>query len=86
MLINSMIVETLVKSWIASMLLGEAPSYKIHGTKEQITVLVEALMATWQLNKEVNESCSVQTISESLHRKHYSVCKFEKLFKMSWPV
>ena len=80
------IESTLIKHWITSMLVGEAPKCKIRGTAKQLTALMEALVATWQFNKDVNESCSVPVIMETLKRKHVAVNNFEKHFKMKWPI
>lgn len=80
--------KKLVRLWIASTLLGESVPFKIKGTKEQMIVLAEALMATRVFEQTlVNEDSTVEMVVASLERKHVAVQRFEKAFgKNHWPL
>lgn len=77
----------LVRAWVTSVLLGEAPQYSFRGTRSEKLALCEALYATQLFETELTkESATVESVVNALQRKHRATAKFEKQLGISWPL
>ena len=71
---------------IASKLTGNlAYEIRLKGTKKQVSIVNEATSATYQFHRNLNDkNASLQSVIESLNKKHEAAQKFESHFGISW--
>jgi phosphoribosyl-ATP pyrophosphohydrolase len=71
---------------IASKLTGKlACEIRLKGTKKQVSIVNEATSATYQFHRDLNDkNVNLQSVIESLNKKHEAAQKFESHFGISW--
>jgi len=57
------------------------------GTKEQILIVKEAIIASKRFQDELtNPDSTLLTVEAALHKKHQSAEKFKNVFNLVWPL
>lgn len=65
----------------------DRPSCNFHGTKEELTALVDVMTATKIFeNVLMDDEKSLSEITEALKRKHVCARAFERVFGRPWPL
>lgn len=88
--LNELHVNLVGKIFLATLgaaLVGKVVNTKLRGTKEQVTVIANALMASRKFQDELNRSgASVESVMQKLNVKNMSAAEFERTFNIKWPL
>ncbi len=72
---------------VGAWLVGKVVNTKIRGTKEEISALSSAMVASKKFQEELNHpGATVESVVEKLKVKHMTAKEFEKVFNVPWPL
>jgi hypothetical protein len=72
---------------IKSLIVNKSNGIKIVGTREEIGALAEALVASKNLDEEINgANPTVRSIAEKSEKKRTAAANFQRIFGLEWPV
>lgn len=83
---SNMHLKPVLEAAICHMFFSAKPSIKIRGTKTELQTLSEALKATKEFSKSLNENSDHSDIITKLTHKRIAEAKFEAAFGFEWPI
>ena len=84
---NCNLNERVLIASIGAWLVGRHTDVTLRGTKEQINVVSEVLLASKTLHEELNRSgATVESVVDKVQKKNTAARKFEMAFGTRWPL
>jgi hypothetical protein len=81
------LVGKLFFSAVAAWLLGKATNVKLRGKKDEIEIIINAMMASKQFQEELaRPGATVQSVVDKLGMKHVAAREFERIFNVPFPL
>lgn len=72
---------------LGAWLVGKLVNMKIRGTRNEITAVSNALLASKRFQEELNRpGASVESVMEKLRVKQMSASEFERVLGVRWPL
>lgn len=72
---------------IGAWLVGRATNLAIRGSRSDVQVVVDAMLASKRFQDELKRpNATVQSVMDKLNLKHASVAEFERVLGIKWPL
>lgn len=85
--INGSLFNKLFYTSCAAWVVGNPVDIKFCGSRQQASVLTEALLSSKRFQEELERSgADLDSVLQKLGDKHAAALKFEETFGMSWPL
>lgn len=72
---------------LAATLVGKVVNTKFRGSRDQVTAIANAMIASRKFQDELNRpGASVESVMQRLNVKNMTASEFERVFNIKWPL
>lgn len=72
---------------LAAALVGKVVNTKFRGSRDQVTAIANAMIASRKFQDELNRpGASVESVMQRLNVKNMTASEFERVFNIKWPL